>query len=48
MGTYALVIIDENSVDIASAVFDRVKQVEDSLSSFLKEVVSQNLTGNER
>jgi len=48
MRTYALVIVDENSVDIASAVFDRVKQVEDSLSSFLKEVVSQNLTGNER
>ena len=37
MRTYAFVIVDGNSADITNVVFDRMKQVEDSLSSFLKE-----------
>ncbi|WOE70778.1 FAD:protein FMN transferase [Hydrogenimonas thermophila] len=37
MGTYAFVIVDANDSQIVNTIFARMKQVEESLSSFLKE-----------
>jgi len=37
MGTYSFVIVDQNDSQIANAIFARVKKVEESLSSFLKD-----------